>query len=199
MDFPWWYITEAARSLNNHLQWTVLFLSLLLTVIACLKKFGKTSLIVLAVIFSITSVFNLVVSNRASVLGQNELQSYQKDLKSLKTYNSVAKVNSAGMEEVGGSPLSGKYSRWYEGHLTHDRKYRCYDIDLKYYKDYVEKFPEFPFPYVAIAACLKFKKKDEWIQYASEAKDILIVTTSIGGHSKCHDIALNQINEMFSR
>ena len=104
------------------------------------------------------------------------------------------------MEEVGGSRLTGKYSRWYEGHLTHDRKYKCDNIDIKYYNKVhnVEKLPVFPFSYVAAAYCLKINNKDEWIQYASKAKDILIFTTTIEGHSKSHDDALNQLNIMLS-
>ena len=202
MYFPWWSSAESASFIANCLQWFVLFLSFWLTITSLKtknKNSDKTSLILIAIVISIASIIILISSNRASDLEQKEVLSTKNQLNSLKKYSSIAKVNSAGMEEVGGSPLSGKYSRWYEGHLTHDRKYKCDDIDIKFYKDYVEKFPEFPFPYVAIAGCLKINKKDAWIQYASEAKDILIVTTTIGGHSKSHDIALNLINEMFSR
>jgi hypothetical protein len=202
MYFPWWSSAESASIIANFLQWFVLFLSFWLTIASLKtkdKNSDKTSLILIAIVISIASIIILISSNRASDLEQKEDLSTKNQLNSLKKYGSIAKVNSAGMEEVGGSRLSGKYSRWYEGHLTHDRIYKCDDIDIKFYKDYVEKFPEFPFPYVAIAYCLKINKKDEWIQYASEAKDILIVTTTIEGHSKCHDVALNQINAMFSR
>ena len=71
----------------------------------------------------------------------------KRELISLKEYRSVATVNSAGMEEVGGSRLTGKYSRWYEGHLTHDRKYKCDNIDIKYYKKVLTEKNYLYFPF----------------------------------------------------
>ena len=60
----------------------------------------------------------------------------------------------------------------------------------------IQQFPDFPFTYYALAYCLAQQGDPAWRNYAEQAVAILVKTTSISGHQKSHDEALEYLRKV---
>ena len=156
------------------------------------------------------TIENLIESNKglSESLSQTEqrlnttesrLQENSIQISSIKVYSSVAKTNWHGIDEVGLSRLPGIYNEWLKGHVGEKNNLHCEDKDISHFEGVVKRFPEFPFPYAALAICFKVRNNEEWKEYAKKAVAILEITTTINGHSKDHDLALNQMRTMLNK
>ncbi|MBI1770285.1 MAG: hypothetical protein HYR67_18095 [Bacteroidetes bacterium] len=72
----------------------------------------------------------------------------------------------------------------------------CGQSALSKYKNIIKLDPKFPFSYFVLASCLKKNDDPSWRRYALTGKEILEMTTRIGGHHSNHDVALRDLQEM---
>jgi hypothetical protein len=124
----------------------------------------------------------------------------RKQLKDLSDYGEVATYAFDGYQQSGQflSPFT-PVSKWSQGYLTvTDNKYlfKCSPEAMKHYQDIIDKFPRFPFPYIALSGCLLKNQDPSWREYAMRAKSIFEITTQIPLHCKVHDGWLEQVNKI---
>jgi hypothetical protein len=72
-------------------------------------------------------------------------------------------------------------------------RWRCGSVALFHYREVIEKYPEFPFPFCVLAQCLKAKGEPSWQEYARKGLSVLEKTVKISGHVSDHDEALAEL------
>lgn len=122
-------------------------------------------------------------------------------MKSIPEYGLVAKIDFLGFDEtipngMGVTKLyqwGGKYIKENGNNtITQD----CSSKAINHYKSVIEKYPNFPFPYIVIGRCYKLNKNIEWSEYIKIAQKIFRVTTKIPFHAISHDQALQEANSL---
>jgi hypothetical protein len=76
-----------------------------------------------------------------------------------------------------------------------DLQYLCDPAALQKFRDVISLNPRFPFPYVALALCLRQQGDPSWRDLAVKAVEILRKTTAIDGHHAAHDHALSELEK----
>ena len=71
----------------------------------------------------------------------------------------------------------------------------CSEVGLEVLKKGIDRYPDFPFSYVYLAACYAESHNPEWRSYAKEALRILENTTKVLGHHRHHDRMLELVKE----
>jgi hypothetical protein len=116
----------------------------------------------------------------------------------LRDYSDIAKLGPEGSSMLGdgGIRVSTQLSVMMEGaYVLNGKKFHFILTPEAEAKSMavIEKFPNFPFAYYHVMLCLRERNDAKWRIYAQKAKEILKITTTIGGHVKSHDEALNNI------
>ncbi|MFA6216689.1 MAG: hypothetical protein WDL87_03445 [Candidatus Omnitrophota bacterium] len=116
----------------------------------------------------------------------------------LRDYGDIAKLGPMGSAIVGGRGIkfSTPLSRMMEGtcEITGDQAVFILTPEAETKSmAVIEKFPNFPFAYYHVALCFRARNDNKWRTYAQKAKEIFEITTTIGGHVKSHDEALENI------
>jgi tetratricopeptide (TPR) repeat protein len=65
----------------------------------------------------------------------------------------------------------------------------------KKFLETIDKFPDFPFSYYALATCYKAQGQTKWRDYAVKGLAIFDKTTTIKNHNPQHDDAKNQLKQ----
>jgi tetratricopeptide (TPR) repeat protein len=135
-------------------------------------------------------------------LGEAEksVKTAKKQINDLSDYGEVATYTFDGCQQSGQwlSPFT-PVNKWAQGYLTvTDNKYpfKCNPDAMKYYQEIINKYPKFPFPYLALSGCLLKNQDPSWRKYAMKAKSILEITTKIPLHCNDHDRWLKQVNKI---
>ena len=63
----------------------------------------------------------------------------------------------------------------------------------------IEKFPDFPFTYYALAYCLEKRNDPAWHGYAEKSLAIFERTTAISGHQESHDQMLAYLRALLEK
>ena len=124
----------------------------------------------------------------------------KKQINDLSDYGEVATYNFHGLQKSGQwlSPFT-PVNKWAQGYLTvtnNNYLFNCNPDAMKHYEEIINKYPKYPFPYLALSGCLLKNQDPSWKQYAMKAKSILEITTKIPLHSKDHDGWLKQVNKI---
>ena len=124
----------------------------------------------------------------------------KKQINDLSDYGEVATYNFDGLQKSGQwlSPFT-PVNKWAQGYLTvtdNNYLFNCKPDAMKHYQEIINKYPKFPFPYLALSGCLLKNQDPSWKKYAMKAKSILEITTKIPLHSKDHDGWLKQVNKI---
>jgi len=124
----------------------------------------------------------------------------KKQINDLSDYGEVATYDFKGYQESGItlSPFT-PVSKWTNGYLTVSNNTYLFDCKpnaIKHYQEMIDKYPKFPFPYLALSGCLLKNQDPSWKKYATKAKSILEITTQIPLHCKAHDGWLTQVNKI---
>ncbi len=124
----------------------------------------------------------------------------KKQINDLSEYGEVATYTFDGDQESGQflSPFT-PVSKWAQGYLTmsnDDYLFNCNPDAMKHYKEIINQYPKFPFPYLALSVCLLKHRDSSWEKYTMKAKSILEITTNIPLHCKAHDLWLKQVNKI---
>jgi hypothetical protein len=69
----------------------------------------------------------------------------------------------------------------------------------KKFLEAINKFPDFPFSYYALASCYKATGRTNWQDYAIKGLAILDKTTTIKNHNAQQDDARNQLKQMLGK
>jgi cell division protein FtsB len=131
---------------------------------------------------------------------KNDVAAAKEELVNLSEYGEVATYTFKGYQQSGLflSPFT-PVSKWTDGYLTireGDYFFNCSQDSINHYKNIIEKYPKFPFAYIALSRCLLDRKDSSWRQYAVKAQSILRKTTKIPIHCKEHDGWLEQVNKI---
>lgn len=124
----------------------------------------------------------------------------KKQISDLSDYGEVATYTFNGYQQSGLflSPFT-PVSKWNQGYLTVTNNiylFKCNPEAMKHYKNIIDKYPKFPFPYLALSECLLKNQDPSWRNYAMKAKSILEITTRIPLHCEAHDGWLKQVNKI---
>lgn len=131
---------------------------------------------------------------------ENSAKAAKKQINDLSDFGEVATYTFDGYQQSGQflSP-STPVSKWSQGYLTvanNNYLFKCNPDAIKHYKEIIDKYPRFPFPYLALSGCLLKNQDPSWRKYAIKAKSILEITTQIPLHCEAHDGWLKQINKI---
>lgn len=131
------------------------------------------------------------------------IQQLQDEISSIRKYSHVAGLTFNGMAYVGGDvTMPTDISPSVEGTWRDvgGNQFRpvCEPDALEKDRRAIQKFPEFPFTYYALAYCLQKQGRREWREYADQAATILQRTTSISGHQGSHDQSLAYLRQLLS-
>ena len=130
------------------------------------------------------------------------------ELKGVKRYASVAKLNMIGLTGRAGAGI--RESNWVLPALEDPYAYeqrdgkthasiRCAKEAIAIFRKASESNPDFPFSYFAVAVCKAKKGEEDWQGYAERAVTILEHTTQFAGHHKNHDWALTGLRKVMNR
>ena len=131
----------------------------------------------------------------------------ENELKGVKRYGSVAKLNMVGTSGKAGDGIGESNSVLpnLEDAYTYEQRdgethatMRCDKEGVEIFYRAAEIEPDFPFSHFALAICIAKKGKEGWQGYAAKAMTILEHTTEIAGHHKNHDWALNGLRDLFN-
>lgn len=123
----------------------------------------------------------------------------KEQLADLSEYGEVATYTYSGYQQSGKFVLFTPVSKWAEGYLTvsnNNYLFKCSPDAIEYYEGLINKYPKFPFPYLALSGCLLGNRDPSWKQYAIKAQSIMRKTTKIPLHCKDHDRWLEQVNKI---
>jgi cell division protein FtsL len=131
---------------------------------------------------------------------ENSAKAAKKQINDLSDYGEVATYTFDGYQQSGLflSPFT-PVSKWAYGYLTvsnNNYLFNCNPDAMKHYKEIINKYPKFPFPYLALSGCLLKNQDPSWKKYAMKAKSILEITTIIPLHCEAHDGWLKQVNKI---
>jgi tetratricopeptide (TPR) repeat protein len=71
----------------------------------------------------------------------------------------------------------------------------CTPETEKTFLEAIDKFPDFPFSYYALACCYQAQGQPKWRDYAEKALALFDKTTTIKNHNSEHDDARNQLKK----
>jgi cell division protein FtsL len=131
---------------------------------------------------------------------ENSAKTAKKQINDFSDYGEVATYAFNGYQQSGIhlSPFT-PVSKWTQGYLivTDDNIYRfnCNADAIRHYQEIIDKYPKFPFPYIALSGCLLKNHDPTWRKYEIKAKSILEITTKIPLHCTVHDGWLEQVNK----
>jgi hypothetical protein len=141
----------------------------------------------------ISTIVALVFSMRFSNL-KAQVEAQRRDFAEVATWNfkgaqSISKDYS----------LPGPLSGWTDGYVreTADGKQvRFDDQAISHFESVLKKYPRYPFSYYFLAEAFRLKGSRELAdQYATQATNILRITTEIPLHSPDHDDALRNLRK----
>ena len=127
----------------------------------------------------------------------------ERDLTAVKDYGAVAKLNYLGTTGTVAPPLeeTSPLSISIRSLVSDDGKnatVKCDQSAVNQYKNLIEQYPQYPFGYFYLAACLENQGDSMWRITAKQAIEILGLTTSIAGHNPTQDLALKVLKEELS-
>ncbi len=134
---------------------------------------------------------------------ENRATELENTFNSIPEYGLEAKTDFYGFDETipNGMGVT-KFYKWSGEYIKEngDKTYTsdCSDRAINHYKSIIEKYPNYPFPYIIIGQCYKSKYNIEWIAYIKNAQEILRRTTKIPFHAMSHDQALELTNNLLS-
>lgn len=132
---------------------------------------------------------------------EKELSEQKRQQEIIKEYSDVARINFDGRIELGGISTGSAVSGWKKDFVKDkDGKMtaKCSPDAFGQYKETINKYPKYPFPYFLIAMCLKGQHDPAWRDYAKVGIGILEKTTMVPIHSPSHDDVLKRLNDMLS-
>ncbi len=91
------------------------------------------------------------------------------------------------------SPVAGWSDTYRREKPGEPARWRCGSVALFHYREVIEKYPEFPFPFCVVAQCLKTQGEPSWQEYARKGLSVLEKTVKIPGHVSDHDDALAEL------
>jgi hypothetical protein len=94
------------------------------------------------------------------------------------------------------SPVAGWSDTYRQEKPGEPARWKCGSAALFHYREVMEKYPEFPFPFSVLAQCLKAKGEPSWQEYAKKGLSVLEETVKIPGHVSDHDDALAQLETL---
>jgi hypothetical protein len=117
-------------------------------------------------------------------------------------YASAAHWNLSGRYVTDTLSTAGPAFGWLDGHgeiLDGGRvRVSCGLADMSHFRAVISKFPHFPFPYWALAVCLKERGDESWIETAETGKRHVLRVTQVPSHDKSHDLILAKLDEMLN-
>lgn len=115
-------------------------------------------------------------------------------------YASAAHWNLSGRYVTDKLSTPGPAFGWLDGHgaiLENGRvRVNCGLADISHFREMTSKFPYFPFPYWALAVCLKEKGDESWIEYAETGRAHELRVIQVPAHDESHDLILAKLDEM---
>jgi hypothetical protein len=72
----------------------------------------------------------------------------------------------------------------------------CDAVALEKSRETIQRYPDFPFSYYALAYCLQRSGDPGWRQYAESAIQIVENTTLINNHQESHDQSLACLRQL---
>ena len=131
---------------------------------------------------------------------RKKLGTVQGQLSDLESFGAVAKWGFTGSKLLGGgvsvaSPVSGWMSSFVrtEGdQLT----WECSPTARQHYRSIITRQPDFPFPYLLLATCLKRANDEHWRSLAERGLEIVVRTTKVPDHDPEHDEALQRFQAL---
>lgn len=121
----------------------------------------------------------------------------------IQEFSVVASWNYMGdLESGGGVIIYGPLSVRLRKFVTEENGYlscKCDRTALDNYKDIIKKYPNYPFPYLYIASCLKPVKDPSWGDYATKGLDLFKKTIIVPTHAPSHEKGLQNIKEILQK
>jgi hypothetical protein len=113
---------------------------------------------------------------------------------------SAARWNLSGRYVTDKLSAPGPAFGWLDGHgeiLQGGRvRVSCASADISHFREVIAKFPYFPFPYWALAVCLKEKGDESWVEYAETGRAHELQVLQVPSHHESHDLILAKFDEM---
>lgn len=133
-----------------------------------------------------------------------EQQRRLSELSDLSQYLSVATWNQEGDAILWeGQSVETPASGWLKGYREQDNAqkmaWQCGSSALFHYRETMDAYPQYPFPYYVVAKCLQARGEISWKDYAEKGVAILEKTTRIPGHAPDHDDALADLSALLKK
>lgn len=94
------------------------------------------------------------------------------------------------------SPVAGWTDNYYLKRNGEAHRWECGSVALFHYREIMEQYPKFPFPYYVVSQCLKMKGEPSWEEYAKKGLAIVEKTTQVSGHVSDHDTVLAELQSL---
>ena len=165
------------------------------------KRFVKLLFALCIILTTLITLVDSVNNNKQIDNLKKDSAEKEKSISDLKEYSYISKLGFNGFTQDLDNTGFGTDDQLYkllEGTYFKEEgliKYRCTDESMDKYKIALVDYPKFPFTWFAIGDCKHSNQETDWQIYSKKAKEILEITTTIGGHRKEHDEALRIINE----
>ncbi|MBD3311446.1 MAG: hypothetical protein GF349_03045 [Candidatus Magasanikbacteria bacterium] len=165
------------------------------------KKMVKILFAIIIILSATIAVINIASTHTEIERLKDDLTKKDKEIDDVKEYFYISKLGFNGFTQDLDNTGFGTNDSLYkllEGTYFKQNdliKYRCTKESMNKYKIAIVDYPKFPFTWFAIGECKYLNEEEDWKEYVQRAKEILEITTGIGGHKKEHDEALKQINE----
>jgi cell division protein FtsB len=101
--------------------------------------------------------------------------------------------------QVANSPVAGWAKTFRQKRVSGKPQWKCGSTALFHYREMVEEYPKYPFPYYVLAKCLHAKGEKSWKEYARNGVSILEKTTRISGHASDHDDILAELQALLEK
>lgn len=132
------------------------------------------------------------------------LNEVQLGLETLVRYQSVAKLNARGLTGMVApdgilmehTPIGDAMAATIVNMPENRTAFKTTDEALAIYHQVIQKFPDFPFSYFALAIGLRDKNNPSWVSYAETGVKIFERTTSLPEHNKGHDECLQYLQKI---
>ena len=145
------------------------------------------------------AVVLVAVESIDSYFSDRALSCVRLELENVKKYGKYATWNMRGSQSVSDDYcLPGELTGWTDGFMREVdgvKQIRHDDEALAHYKDIMQRYPRYPFPYYMLAEAYRLRNESIWRQYAVGAITIFEVTTSLPGHAPDHEQALRNLKD----
>jgi hypothetical protein len=93
-------------------------------------------------------------------------------------------------------PVAGWIDSYKEEKTGEASQWSCASEAIFHYREIMEGYPKYPFPYYVLSQCLKTQGETSWKGYANKGLVILKKTTKIPGHVQDHDRILGELQNL---